>query len=202
MVTKSMVKLRIIESKCPNCRLPVADFLHFWFHWFVGSYAILLLHNLIYQNFGLSLTITPSLILVTEDTHLKNLNVNAETKKIILNLILAYKNAIHLDFFTKKLYVSPYCKRYHRNLMKRIVKSAFKAFPQVVINNPPPPKFLPSGKKFPTLLETFNESRQENIYHIPRLIIWQSEEVKSSAISSEALILLSEKLTSLPTRLT
>ena len=85
--------------------------------------------------------------------------------------------------------------------MKRIVRSAFKAYPKVVINNPPP-KFLPSGKRFPTLLEIFNESRQDNTYDIPRLIIWQSDEIKNSALSSETLALLSKKLASLPTRLT
>ena len=113
----------------------------------------------------MSLTITPSIILVTEETHLKNLNVSIETKTIILNLILALKNAIHIDFFAKKLYVSPYCKRYHRNLMKRIVRSAFKAYPKVVINNPPPPNFYPLEKGSPLYLK-FSMNRGKKIFII------------------------------------
>ena len=48
----------------------------------------------------------------------------------------------------------------------------------------------------------YNESRQDNTYDVPRLMIWQSDEIKDSAISSETLASLSKKLASLPTRLT
>ena len=101
--------------------------LHFWYHCYVAEYAILLLHNLIYHNFGIQTTITPSIMLVTEPSQLKPNRIDKEIMDVILNLILALKNNLHLDFYKRKLFVSPFSSNYHNSLLKRTIHTAYKA---------------------------------------------------------------------------
>ena len=119
MHSSSLIKLKVIEGTCPNCNC------------FVAEYAILLLHNLIFYNFGLHLTISPSLILVTEPSQLKDIKADQKVKKLILNLVLSLKNNIHLDFYGKKIFVPPFSSKYHISLLKCTVHGAFRACTKV-----------------------------------------------------------------------
>ena len=178
--------------------------LHIFYFCFVAEYAILLLHNLIYVNFGLQVPITPSLILVTEPSQLKHIKADLETKQVILNLILSLKNNIHLSFYGKKIYVSPFSSKFCNSLLKRTVHGAYKAYNKKYIKLPPAnPTHLPSGKKFPTLKSIFEKSLDANThsYDIPRLILWQTSELKSSVLPQESLDLISSQVQAIPTRI-
>ena len=65
------------------------------------------------------------------------------------------------------------------------------------------PKYLPAGKKFPSLETVYDESRKDSYlsYEVPRLILWQTSEFKQSAVSDETLISLRSQLAALPTRI-
>ena len=144
MHSASLIKLKIIESTCPNCKQPFDDMLHIFYYCFVAEYVILLLHNLIYYNFGLQLTITPSLILVTEPSHLKDIKADPEVKQVILNLIQSLKNNIYLNFYGKKIFVSPFSSKFCNSLLKRTVHGAFRACNNIYIKIPPAnPLLLP-----------------------------------------------------------
>ena len=174
MHSSSLIRLKIIEGTCPNCKQPIDDMLHVWYHCFVAEYAILLLHNPIFYNFGLHLKISPSLILVTEPSQLKDIKADQEVKEVILNLVLSLKNNIHLDFYGKKLFISPFSSRYHSSLLKCTMHGAFRACTKIYIKIPPAnPKYLPSGEKSPTLKTLFEESLADNSYNydVPRLIL-------------------------------
>ena len=123
---------------------------------------------------------------------------------MILNLVLSLKNNIHLDFYGKKILVSPFSNRYHNSLLKRMVHGAFKACNKKYIKiQRSNPEFLPSGKKFPTLKTIYDESLGDNSHNsdVPRLILWQTSEIKQSALSEEFLISISTQLDALPTHI-
>ena len=82
-----------------------------------------------------------------------------------------------------------------------MVHGAFRACNKVYIKIPPSnPKNLPSGKKFPTLKNVFDESLGDNCYNydIPRLILWQTSEIKDSALLIESLTSIATQVTALP----
>ena len=118
-------------------------------------------------------------MLVTEPSQLKNTKADTDIIEVILNLVLSVKNNIHLDFYKNKLFVSPFSSNYLNSLLKRTVHGAYRACNKVYIKIPPSnPKYLPSGKKFPTLKSLLIESLGDDCYNydIPRLILWQTSE--------------------------
>ena len=164
--------------------------LHSFYYCFVAEYTLLLLHNLIYYIFCLQLPITPSLILVTEPSQLKDIKADPEVKQVSLNLILSYKNNIHLKFYGKKIFVSPFSSRFCNSLLKSTVHGAFRACNSIYIKIPPAnPLCLPSGKKFPTLKRLFEDSMSNSSYDydIPKLVLWQTAEEKISVLPQETL---------------
>ena len=124
---------------------------------------------------------------------------------MIPNLVLSLKNNIHLDFYKRKLFVSPFSSNYHNSLLKRTVHGAYRACNKVYIKIPPSnPKYLPSGKKFPTLRGLFIESLGDDCYNygIPRLTLWQTSEIKQSVVSAETLASIADEASALPSRIT
>ena len=93
----------------------------------------------------------------------------------------------------------------HNSLLKRMVHGAFRACNKRYIKIPPSnPAFLPSGKKIPTLKTIYDESLADNYHNfdVPRLILWQTSEIKQSALSEKSLTSICTQLSALPTRIT
>ena len=95
---------------------------------------------------------------------LNNINTSFENKMFILTLISAFKNLVHINFFTRKMHISIENTKFHADLMKNIISLTKKVMPHRNIISPRKiPKYLANGDIFPTLKSLYLERRSSMI---------------------------------------
>ena len=100
---------------------------------------------------------------------------------------------------------SPFSTNFHNSLLKRTVHTAYKASSKVYIKIPPAnPKFLPSGKPFPSLRKLYSDAREDDRYthDFPRLSLWQTSEACEPYDTPEVLTEVADYATALPSIIT
>ena len=152
---KSLIKLGVIKKECSNCNMELYNAIHVFFNCYAAKYSIMLIQNVIFFNWKITFQITPDMLLVTCLDKLKNVKALQNIKMGIINLILAYKNLTHLDFYSKKLIVKPTSTIYHTKLIRRVVNLTLKSSKGkgIRIIVPPKPIKMPNGDNFPSLLD-------------------------------------------------
>ena len=89
-------------------------------------------------------------------------------------------------------------------MLKSTVHGAFRACNSIYIKIPPAnPSYLPSGKKFPTLKRLFEDSLSNSSYDydIPKLVLWQTDEEKISALPQDSLDSIITQVRAISTRI-